>query len=202
MSGRKNEGDSSMTTRASRVLPGVLASFLLAGSFLAVSSPAAADTPPRKPLTHEHRRPAAGTRTQKSAHKPSKTTIAAARRRPPAHAATTAFVDDALTYARGTDGQVQWHQSGIASWYGGKRWQGHRMSSGALYDENALTAAHATLPLGSRVRVSLPNSDRSIIVTITDRPGTRTRIIDLSRGAASALGILTRGVAVVMLTPG
>jgi rare lipoprotein A len=48
----------------------------------------------------------------------------------------------------------------------------------------------------------LAHSDRSIIVTITDRPGTRTRIIDLSRSAAAALGILNQGVAVVVLTPG
>ena len=64
-----------------------------------------------------------------------------------------------------------------------------------------MTAAHATLPLGSQVRVTLANSERSVVVTITDRPGTRTRIIDLSRGAARALGILSQGVAVVTLSP-
>lgn len=92
-------------------------------------------------------------------------------------------------------------QIGTASWYGGRAWVGHRMSDGSRYNENALTAAHASLPLGSQVRVVLANTDRSVVVTITDRPGTRTRIIDLSRGAASALGILSRGLAQVRLEP-
>ncbi len=92
-------------------------------------------------------------------------------------------------------------QVGIASWYGGKRWQGRFTSSGTRYDENELTAAHATLPLGSQVRVRLVDTDREVVVTITDRPGTRRRIIDLSRGAAAALGILSRGVAEVSIQP-
>ena len=105
------------------------------------------------------------------------------------HGRTTAFVDDA----------GQWHQSGLASWYGGSRWQGHRTASGSRYDQDELTAAHATLPLGSRVRVALP-SGRSVVVIINDRPGTHSRVIDLSRGAAAALGILSRGVAPVTLS--
>ena len=92
-------------------------------------------------------------------------------------------------------------QTGVASWYGGKRWQGRMTSNGSRYDEQGLTAAHATLPLGSQVRVRLVNSDREVVVTITDRPGTRRRIIDLSRGAAAALGILSQGVAEVSLQP-
>ncbi len=92
-------------------------------------------------------------------------------------------------------------QFGVASWYGGKRWQGHLTSSGTRYDENKLTAAHATLPLGTQVRVRLVGTDREVVVTITDRPGTRRRIIDLSRAAAAALGILSRGVAEVSLEP-
>lgn len=100
-----------------------------------------------------------------------------------------------------TDSSGSWRQVGIASWYGGKRWQGRRTSSGARYDENLLTAAHATLPLGSRVRVVVPATGRSVVVTINDRPGTRTRIIDLSRAAAAKLGILRRGIATVALLP-
>ncbi|MDR3718381.1 MAG: septal ring lytic transglycosylase RlpA family protein [Bryobacteraceae bacterium] len=92
-------------------------------------------------------------------------------------------------------------QVGLASWYGGRHWEGKRTSNGGIYDQDALTAAHATLPLGSRVLVSLIGSQREVIVTINDRPGTRTRIIDLSRAAARELGILTRGVAMVTLTP-
>ena len=92
-----------------------------------------------------------------------------------------------------------WQQTGMASWYGGKRWVGHATSSGERYDENQLTAAHATLPLGSRVRVTILGTGRSVVVTINDRPGTRTRIIDLSRGAAAELGMLDRGIAKVTL---
>ncbi|MBU6498273.1 MAG: septal ring lytic transglycosylase RlpA family protein [Rhodospirillales bacterium] len=93
-----------------------------------------------------------------------------------------------------------WRETGVASWYGGPRWQGHRTASGTRYNQNALTAAHATLPLGSKVKVTVAGSGRSVIVTINDRPGTRRRIIDLSRGAAEALGMLNRGVAVVTLS--
>lgn len=129
----------------------------------------------------------------------------------------SATFDDGLAYdtPRGPDGRAvaltlgarpisfgaTIRQIGIASWYGGKRWQGRFTSSGTRYDENELTAAHATLPLGSLARVRLVGSDREVVVTITDRPGTRRRIIDLSRRAAAALGILSRGVAEVSVEP-
>lgn len=117
-----------------------------------------------------------------------------------AHVSGTQLIDDGTLW-RESGAAMTWQQTGVASWYGGKRWQGHRMSSGARYDENALTAAHATLPIGTRVRVVLLDSQRDVIVTITDRPGTRSRIIDLSRKAAEELGILSRGVAMVTLQP-
>ncbi len=94
-----------------------------------------------------------------------------------------------------------WRQTGLASWYGGKRWHGRPTASGELFDENSLTAAHATLPLGSRVRVTVADTGRSVIVTINDRPGTRRRIIDLSRAAARELGIIRRGIAPVIIAP-
>jgi rare lipoprotein A (peptidoglycan hydrolase) len=100
----------------------------------------------------------------------------------------------------GIAGSETWRQTGMASWYGGKRWVGHATSSGDRYDENALTAAHATLPLGSHVRVTVVGTSRSVMVTINDRPGTRNRIIDLSRGAAAQLGMLQSGVARVELS--
>jgi rare lipoprotein A (peptidoglycan hydrolase) len=187
-----------MTTFAGRVLPGVLASMLLAGSYLAAPMPAAADTQPRKAVSQEQRRSFGTARSQKSA----KVASARSRRAAPPATSTTAFIDDGYSLTEEADGHVGWKQTGVASWYGGSRWQGHRTSSGTRYDQDALTAAHATLPLGSQVRVTLANSERSVVVTITDRPGTRTRIIDLSRGAARELGILSQGVAVVTLSPG
>jgi rare lipoprotein A (peptidoglycan hydrolase) len=194
-----------MPTFAGRVFPGVLASMLIAGSCLAAQMPAAAaDTQPRKAVAQEQRRGAGTARAVKSSALKSnagKSTTASRRRAAPP-TSTTAFIDDGFSFIEGNDGHVGWKQTGVASWYGGARWQGHRTSSGSRYDQDELTAAHATLPLGSQIRVTLANSERSVLVTITDRPGTRTRIIDLSRGAARALGILSQGVAVVTLSPG
>ncbi len=195
-----------MIARASRVFPGVLVTMLLAFPAFAGTVPDAANTA-RVGHALEHRRPASNAgRTKAAAKLATKAATAKAaprfvrsRRAAPVH--TTAFVDDGFRYTESPTGEAAWKQSGVASWYGGSRWQGHRTSSGARYDENQLTAAHATLPLGSKVRVSLHNSARSVVVTITDRPGTRSRIIDLSRGAASALGILDQGVAMVTLSP-
>ncbi len=184
-----------------RVVPGVLVSMLLAGPVFAGTTSDMPDLAGGHALEH-HRRPSASPRGTKATHKATQ----ASRRRTPdtRHPVdhVTAFIDDSFSYTDTPSGQPSWSQTGIASWYGGSRWQGHHTSSGTTYNQDALTAAHATLPLGTRVRVALPNSDRAVTVTITDRPGTRTRIIDLSRGAARALGILDRGVAMVTLTPG
>ena len=89
-------------------------------------------------------------------------------------------------------------QVGEASWYGAEQ-AGRRTSSGTIYDPRGLTAAHATLPLGSRVRVIREDTGQSIVVTITDRIGTPRRVVDLSRGAAEVLGIRRAGVALVRL---
>ncbi len=96
--------------------------------------------------------------------------------------------------------RLGWEQTGLASWYGGPGWQGRRTAAGTRFNQDELTAAHATLPLGSRVLVTVPATGRSVVVTITDRPGTRSRIIDLSRAAAAQLGILLQGVARVELS--
>jgi len=116
-----------------------------------------------------------------------------------------AFVEDTSVWSDSpTAGRSRgaWKQTGVASWYGGTRWHGHLTASGVRYNENALTAAHAWLPIGTRVLVALNNgSGRSVVVTINDRPGTHTRIIDLSREAARQLGIVGRGVAMVTLSP-
>ena len=93
-----------------------------------------------------------------------------------------------------------WEESGQASWYGGRH-NGRRTSSGAIFNQNEMTAAHASLPLGSRVRVTMQGSGDSVVVTITDRqPDHGRRIIDLSRGAASRIGLLASGTGMVKLT--
>jgi rare lipoprotein A len=90
-------------------------------------------------------------------------------------------------------------QSGIASYYGGRH-DGRRTSSGRIFDEHEMTAAHATLPFGTKVLVRLAGTDRSVVVTITDRLFSRHRVIDLSKGAAERLGIVSEGLAQVSLT--
>ena len=85
-------------------------------------------------------------------------------------------------------------QSGIASWYG-RQHHGKRTASGEAYDMNALTAAHRTLPLGTRVRVTNLDNGRSVDVRINDRgPFAGRRVIDLSYAAAQRLGAVGTGL--------
>ena len=85
-------------------------------------------------------------------------------------------------------------QTGKASWYGDAH-HGRKTASGETFDMNALTAAHRTLPLGTRVLVTNLANGRSIEVRINDRgPMVPDRIIDLSRAAARALGGVGAGV--------
>ncbi|GJD37394.1 septal ring lytic transglycosylase RlpA family protein [Methylobacterium aerolatum] len=77
-------------------------------------------------------------------------------------------------------------QSGGASWYA----SGHRTANGERFNPNGMTAAHRTLPFGTRVRVENRKTGRSVVVRINDRgPFVHGRIIDLSRGSARALGM-------------
>lgn len=85
---------------------------------------------------------------------------------------------------------------GVASYY----WQPQRVASGGRFNPNAMTAAHKTLPFGTRVRVTNSNTGRSAVVTINDRgPFVAGRVIDLSRAAAGAVGMIGRGLARVTL---
>ncbi|MFO1172262.1 MAG: septal ring lytic transglycosylase RlpA family protein [Hyphomicrobiaceae bacterium] len=87
-------------------------------------------------------------------------------------------------------------QTGIASYY----WQGRLTANGERYRPDGISAAHKTLPFGTRVKVTHIASGRSIVVRINDRgPFVRGRIIDLSRGAAGALGIKGAGLARVRI---
>src|SRR4051812_11463457 len=89
-------------------------------------------------------------------------------------------------------------QSGGASWYG-PGFHGRRTASGERFNSRALTAAHRSLPFGSRVRVTNERTGRSVVVRINDRgPVVGGRVIDLSKAAAQAVGI--SGVGKVKLT--
>jgi len=90
-------------------------------------------------------------------------------------------------------------QFGKASWYGGF-FHGRRAASGERYDMNEFTAAHKTLPFGTEVLVTRLDNSQSVLVRITDRgPYVAGRIIDLSRSAAEAIGLLGAGVAKVRI---
>jgi rare lipoprotein A len=90
-------------------------------------------------------------------------------------------------------------QEGIASWYG-PGFHGNPTSSGEIYDQNDLTAAHRTLPLGTRVAVTHLDSGRTVEVRINDRgPFVDGRVIDLSFAAAEQLGMIGPGTGPVRL---
>jgi rare lipoprotein A len=86
---------------------------------------------------------------------------------------------------------------GLASWYG-PPYAGRKGADGKVYDQNAMTAAHLTLPMGTMVRVTNLTNNESVVVRITDRgPFVHGRIIDLSLAAAKATGVYRAGVAKV-----
>jgi rare lipoprotein A len=81
--------------------------------------------------------------------------------------------------------------SGMASFYGNE--SGSKTASGARFNQNAMTAAHRSLPFGTKLRVT--HGGRSVVVTINDRgPFIRGRVLDLSTGAARAVGLTGAGV--------
>lgn len=89
--------------------------------------------------------------------------------------------------------------SGMASWYG-PGFHGNRSASGEIYNQNAMTAAHRSLPFGTYVQVTNMDNGRSVVVRINDRgPFIGGRVIDLSAAAARALGVINTGVAPVRL---
>jgi len=88
---------------------------------------------------------------------------------------------------------------GKASWYG-SRFHGRRTASGERFNTYAHTAAHRSLPFGTKVRVTNLRNGRSVVVRINDRgPYARGRVIDLSKAAAESIGMLRSGVAPVRI---
>jgi len=92
-----------------------------------------------------------------------------------------------------------WYEFGIASWYG-KFFQGRTTASGEPYNEDDLTCAQRSLPLGSLLRVTNLKNHRSVIVRVNDRgPVPQNRVIDLSRAAARVLGFQQKGLTPVKI---
>jgi peptidoglycan lytic transglycosylase len=90
--------------------------------------------------------------------------------------------------------QVKTKQVGLASWYG-KPHQGRKTASGERFSRQHLTAAHRSLPLGTKVKVTNLRTKRQVVVKINDRGpyGGSQRIIDLSEAAAKQIGLLEQG---------
>ena len=116
-----------------------------------------------------------------------------AQPKPPAPPATEpAKVETETTYRTTSS------QTGQASYYG--YGAGSQTASGARFNPNAMTAAHRTLPFGTKVRVTNKRNGKTVIVTINDRgPFIRGRIIDLSTAAAGVIGMRSSGVAPVLV---
>ncbi len=114
-----------------------------------------------------------------------------ARRRP---AGLLALAVLALTLPFGANATVT-IQEGLVSWYG-ERFHDRPTASGELFDVNAMTMAHPTLPFGTKVKVTNLRNGRSVVLRVNDRgPFVGQRIADLSQAAASYLGMLRRGIA-------
>ena len=89
--------------------------------------------------------------------------------------------------------------SGAASWYG-PGFHGRQTANGERYDMYGLTAAHRSLPFGTKVRVTNRKNGKSVVVRINDRgPYAGGRVIDLSRSAAQAVSMMNSGVVPVKL---
>jgi rare lipoprotein A len=92
------------------------------------------------------------------------------------------------------------NQCGTASWYG-PGFHGRKAASGEIYNQNAMTAAHKTLPFGTKLRVTNEKTGKSVTVKINDRgPYHGSRVIDLSKAAATQLGIVQAGTGKVCFT--
>lgn len=100
-----------------------------------------------------------------------------------------AFLPSFMAQAQPLDSSGQVIQSGRASWYG-PGFHGRKTASGETFNTNELTAAHRTLPFGTKVRVVNQRTGQSVIVRINDRgPYAHGRVIDLSRASAQAIGL-------------
>ncbi len=89
----------------------------------------------------------------------------------------------------GQSASIGQKETGLAAVYTA-RLNGHTTSSGQIYDQNKLTAAHRSLPFGSKIKVTNPKNHRSVVLRINDRgPAQQARILDISSAAAQQLGI-------------
>jgi rare lipoprotein A len=185
--------------RASGGFPGIhfMVAMIAAAALTFASGEAQAEAPPVAKVQPAKKTEPAKAKAASKKAAPAKAAVkkpltAAARRK----AAVAARKKEAARVARvirsaGPPPPVRQHYDGVASFYG----EGQRVASGGRFNPNAMTAAHRSLPFGTKVQVTDKHSGRKVVVTINDRgPFKKGRIIDLSRAAARALGMGHRGV--------
>jgi len=178
----------------------------------AAHKPAAHKSAPQKAGAHKSAAKAKTASAKKSAAQ--KTSAKKAAAKPPAHARKplTAAQKKAarlaairkekarvarIIKAAGPPPPIRKQYDGVASYYSG----GQRTASGGRFNPKAMTAAHRSLPFGTKVEVMDKRTKRKVVVTINDRgPFKRGRVIDLSRAAGHALGLGKRGVGSVRVT--
>lgn len=139
----------------------------------------------------------------KQAYHPTAPDLDAQRSAPPRHAPSTNASapppSGSVISPDAIHGAPSITETGLASWYG-PPYSGRKGADGSVYDQNAMTAASLTLPLGTLVRVTNLSNNQAAVVKITDRgPFVRGRIIDLSLAAAKATGVYRAGVAKVQV---
>jgi rare lipoprotein A len=117
----------------------------------------------------------------------------------PVNAVVNAPVRPIVAAVSNPNAQVTSIGSGLASWYG-PGFHGAMSASGEIFNANAMTAAHRTLPFGTQVRVTNMDNGRSVVVRINDRgPYSHGRVIDISEGAARVIGLINSGVAPIRM---
>ncbi len=117
-----------------------------------------------------------------------------------ASARTTSRHHRSTDHAAGKHAATWAGETGSASYYS-NTYHGRRAADGTRFDQRLLTAAHAWLPFGTKLKVTSAETGQSVVVTVTDRIFSARRIIDLSAAAARQLGMMHSGVADVRLTP-
>jgi len=124
-------------------------------------------------------------------------TVTTETARPSAPAANTATPPASIESGKHT--KPLYVETGLASWYG-PPYHNRRGANGEVYDQNALTAAHRTLPMNSVIRVTNESTKHSVVVRVTDRgPFIEDRVVDLSLAAAKAVDVWRPGTATVKI---
>ena len=183
--------------KAARVLPAAAdetpGAYLRVARYSATMSDGDEEFRPRRKVTRKAYRPARQAR-RTGTRQARRSVVARQQPRKAVNAAQApAAAKPARTVAVVPVGRAD---NGVASYY----WQGQRVASGAVFNPNGMTAAHKTLPFGTKVRVTHMGNGRTVDVTINDRgPFIAGRIIDLSRGAASVIGMTGQGLARVKM---